>query len=222
MPKGPWSGYGRFCPLARGLDLLGDRWTLIIVQELLKRPLRYGALADRLPGIGTSVLSERLKRLERAGIVVREPGQVGQGVVYALSERGRALDEPLRALRRWGAEFLFDPTADGSPEQHYDVTYVDGIDELEAGRFELVVDGHASEFSFSKGELHQRPGSAVDPELTVWTSSAFLDRWAAGDAGWDDGLATGEVMIEGREGSWLRWQAATGYLQSYEPEGTDE
>jgi hypothetical protein len=79
-----------------------------------------------------------------------------------------------------------------------------------------------SELSFSKGELHQRPGSAVDPELTVRTSSAFLDRWAAGDAGWDDGLATGEVMIDGREGSWLRWQVATGYLQSYEPEGTDE
>jgi DNA-binding HxlR family transcriptional regulator len=222
MPKGPWSGYGRFCPLARGLDVLGDRWTLIIVQELLKRPLRYGALADRLPGIGTSVLSERLKRLERADVVVREPGKVGQGVVYALSERGRALDEPLRALRRWGAEFLFDPTADGSPEQHYDVTYVDGIEELDGGRFELVVDAHVTELSFSKGELHQRPGNASDPELTVRTSSAFLDRWAVGHAGWDDGLATGEVTIEGQEGSWLRWQAATGYLQSYEPEGTDE
>ncbi|HEY1451578.1 MAG TPA: helix-turn-helix domain-containing protein, partial [Solirubrobacteraceae bacterium] len=74
MPTGPWTGYERFCPLARGLDLIGDRWTLVIVQELLKRPSRYGALLDRLPGIGTSLLSDRLRRLEAAGIVVRKTG----------------------------------------------------------------------------------------------------------------------------------------------------
>ena len=69
MPSRPWSGYGRFCPLSRALDVIGERWTLLIVQELLKEPRRYGALLDRLPGISTSVLADRLRRLERAGVV---------------------------------------------------------------------------------------------------------------------------------------------------------
>ena len=102
MPSRPWSGYGRFCPLSRALDVIGERWTLVIVQELLKQPCRYGALLDRLPGISTSVLADRLRRLERAGVVAREPGAVGAGVMYALTPRGQELEEALRALRRWG------------------------------------------------------------------------------------------------------------------------
>ena len=63
MPKAPWTGYGRFCPLARALDVVGDRWTLVIIQELMKRPSRYNDLARRLPGISTTVLAERLAAL---------------------------------------------------------------------------------------------------------------------------------------------------------------
>ena len=105
MPSRPWTGYGRFCPLSRALDVIGERWTLVIVQELLKQPRRYGALLDRLPGISTSVLADRLRRLERAGVVAREPGAVGAGVVYALTARGQELEGALRALRRWGVGF---------------------------------------------------------------------------------------------------------------------
>ena len=60
MPGRPWTGYGRFCPLARALDVVGERWSLVIIQELLKQPRPYGELADRLPGIGTSVLPVRV------------------------------------------------------------------------------------------------------------------------------------------------------------------
>ncbi|HET9144194.1 helix-turn-helix domain-containing protein, partial [Actinophytocola sp.] len=108
MPPTAWTGYGRFCPLAKALDVIGERWTLVIVQELLKRSARYGELLARLPGISTSVLADRLRTLERAAVVRREPGAVGAGVVYALTERGLALEGALRELRRWGAEFLVD------------------------------------------------------------------------------------------------------------------
>jgi DNA-binding HxlR family transcriptional regulator len=111
MPARPWTGYRRFCPLSRALDVIGERWTLVIVQELLEQPRRYGSLLDRLPGIGTSVLADRLRRLERAGVVAREPGPVGAGVIYALTPRGRELEEALGALRRWGVGFLADPAA---------------------------------------------------------------------------------------------------------------
>ena len=222
MPARPWTGYGRFCPLSRALDVIGERWTLVIVQELLKQPRRYGALLDRLPGISTSVLADRLRRLERAGVVAREPGAVGAGVVYALTARGQELEEALRALRRWGAGFLADPAADGSAKQSFDVTYVAGIESLADGQFQLVVDGRPATLHLTAGRLRQEPGAAPGAELIVRTSSAFLDRWAAGEAGWDDGRASGEVIAEGPPAAWPRWLAATGYLLQAEPDTTRE
>jgi DNA-binding HxlR family transcriptional regulator len=222
MPSRPWTGYRRFCPLARALDVIGERWTLVIVQELLKQPRRYSALLDRLPGIGTSVLADRLRRLERAGVMTREPGAVGAGVLYTLTARGRELDEAMRALRRWGVSFLADPTADGSAQQSFDVTYVDGIQALDDGQFQLVVDGRPATLHFAAGRLRQVPGAAPGAELVVRTSSAFLDRWAAGEADWDDGRTRGEVVIEGPQEAWPRWLAATGYLLQVEPDTTRE
>jgi DNA-binding HxlR family transcriptional regulator len=102
------------------------------------QPRRYGALLGRLPGISTSVLADRLRRLERAGVVVREPGAVGAGVEYALTARGQELQEALRALRRWGVGFLADPAADGSAQQSFDVSYVAGIAALADGQFQLA------------------------------------------------------------------------------------
>jgi DNA-binding HxlR family transcriptional regulator len=228
MPKTSWTGYGRFCPLARALDVIGERWTLVIVQELLKRPYRYGELLARLPGISTSVLADRLRTLERAAVVAREPGAVGAGVVYTLTDRGRALDGALRELRRWGVGFLADPTADGSPEQHFDVTYVEGIDTVADGQFELVVDDEPTTLRFAGGRLHQEPGVAPDSELTVRTTSAFLDRWAAGESDWDGGRAAGDVTVQGPtkdtdlDTAWSRWLAATGYLLSIDLDAAQE
>jgi DNA-binding HxlR family transcriptional regulator len=220
MPTGPWIGYERFCPLARSLDVVGDRWTLVVVQELLKRPSRYGTLKDRLPGIGTSLLADRLRRLEAAGVLVREPGAVGEGVVYELTDRGRALEEPLRALREWGAQFLFDPTADGHAHRHFDMAYVEGIENMPDGQFELVVDDEPTTFRFSEGQLNQEGGAAPAAELVVRTSSAFLGRWAAGAIDWDGGVAKGEVVVDGPEEAWRRWLAATGYELRYEQDTT--
>jgi DNA-binding HxlR family transcriptional regulator len=221
MPSRPWTGYGRFCPLARALDVVGERWSLVIIQELLKQPRPYGELLDRLPGIGTSVLADRLRRLERAGVVARQPGTVGGRVCYTLTARGRELQEPLRALRRWGAGFLADPTADGSTQQHFDVSYVGGIQALADGQFQLVVDDRPATLRFAAGRLRQEPGAAPGAELIIRTTSGFLDRWAAGDAGWEDGRASGEVITEGPPEAWPRWLAATGYLLHAEPETTD-
>lgn len=218
MPKQPWTGYQRFCPLARALDVIGERWTLVIVQELLKRPRRYGELLRRLPGVGTSVLTDRLRTLEQAGVVSREPGPVGAGVAYTLTDRGRALDGALRELRRWGVDFLTDPAADGGTDQHFNVTYVENIDTVTDGRFQLVVDGKTTTLDFSSGRLHHHQCATHDPELVVRTTTEFFDRWAAGDTDWDAGLADGDVTVAGPAESWPRWLAATGYLLSVEPE----
>jgi hypothetical protein len=146
---------------------------------------------------------------------------VGTGVVYTLTDRGRALDDALRELRRWGVGFLADPTADGCPDQRFDVTYVEGIHALADGRFQLVVDDRPMTLTFTDGQLSQEPGVAPDPELTVRTTSSFLDRWAAGESDWDGGRADGEVTVHGPESAWPRWLAATGYLLSFDPEAAD-
>jgi DNA-binding HxlR family transcriptional regulator len=232
MPKAPWTGYGRFCPLSRALDVIGERWTLVIVQELLKRHYRYGELLARLPGISTSVLADRLRTLERAAVVAREPGPIGNGtggVVYTLTDRGRALDGALRELRRWGVGFLADPTADGAPEQRFDITYVNGIGTVADSQFELVVDDEPTTLRFAAGRLHQQPGVAPNPDLIIHTTSIFLDRWAAGESDWDGGRAAGDVTVHGRtkdlDKTWQRWLAATGYLLSIDlddaPQATD-
>ena len=218
MPPSAWTGYGRFCPLARALDVVGERWTLVIVQELLKRPSRYRELARRLPGIGTSVLADRLRKLEAAGVAERIPGPVGEGVVYALTDRGRGLSDALEALRRWGVGYLTDPGADGSAPHEFDLHYVEGIDAVADAEFGLVVDGQPTTLRFSRGYLEQAAGEPADPALTVHTSSAFMDRWAAGTASWDDGRATGEVTLDGPGRNWDTWLAATGYLPAYDPE----
>jgi DNA-binding HxlR family transcriptional regulator len=218
MPPSAWTGYGRFCPLARALDVVGERWTLIIVQELLKRPSRYGELARRLPGIGTNVLADRLRKLEAAGVAERIPGSVGEGVVYALTDRGLGLSEALEALRRWGVSYLTDPAADGAVSHEFDLHYVEGIDALHDAELGLIVDERPATLHFSRGHLDQTPGEPADPVLTVRTTSAFMDRWAAGTASWDDGRATGEVTLDGPDRHWDTWLAATGYLLSYDPE----
>ena len=218
MPKEPWTGYGRFCPLARALDVVGERWTLVIVQELMKRASRYGELARRLPGISTTVLADRLRKLEAAGVIERRPGLVGAGVVYAVTERGLALQEALAGLRRWGVAYLTDPTADGGEAHVFDVHYVEGIDTLEAAEFGLVVDGRPTTLRFADGRIEQLPGEPERPELVVQTSRIFMDRWAVGDATWADGLADGDVTLAGGIDAWPRWLAATGYLLAYHAE----
>jgi DNA-binding HxlR family transcriptional regulator len=217
VSRNPWRGYGRFCPLARALDVVGERWTLVIIQELQKRSLRYGELNRRLPGIGTSVLADRLRKLEAAGVVQRRAGVVGEGVGYELTDRGRSLEPVLRAAREWGAQFLFDPTADGGEEQRFDLRYVEGAERIPDGDFQVTVDGKPTALAFSDGELRQRAGSAARPEIAIDTDAAFLARWASGAVDWDDGVAGEEVRVDGPSGSWLHWLAATGYLTEYPP-----
>jgi DNA-binding HxlR family transcriptional regulator len=107
--------YGQFCSVAKSLDVIGDRWTLLILRELLLQgPCRYTDLANGLPGIASNLLSDRMRSLEEAGLVRREaaPPPVA-ATLFHLTERGRATEPILAAMARWGAEFVEGtPTAD--------------------------------------------------------------------------------------------------------------
>ena len=94
-------GYGQYCPISRALDLLGERWSLLIVRDMLVGGKRFNDLARGLPGLSRTLLAKRLRQFERAGIVER----VGND--YVLTESGRGLEPIIFGLGEWGAQWLF-------------------------------------------------------------------------------------------------------------------
>jgi DNA-binding HxlR family transcriptional regulator len=98
--------YGQYCGLARALDVVGDRWNLLIVRQLLVAPARYGELLDGLPGMATNLLSTRLRDLESAGVVERRPAPDANAIIYALTEWGARLREPIEGLIRWSEPLM--------------------------------------------------------------------------------------------------------------------
>jgi DNA-binding HxlR family transcriptional regulator len=99
-------GYGQYCPISRALDLLGERWTLLIVRDLLVGTTRFNELARGLPGLSRSLLTRRLRQLERAELVGRVRGE------YLLTDSGRELEPIVFGLGEWGARWTF-----GDPER---------------------------------------------------------------------------------------------------------
>src|SRR5260370_23909292 len=93
--------YGQYCDLARALDVVGDRWNLLIVRQLLIAPARYRELVEGLPGVATNLLADRLRDLETAGVIERRLAEKGNAVLYALTPWGAELREPIAGPLRW-------------------------------------------------------------------------------------------------------------------------
>lgn len=110
--------YDQYCPVAHALDLVGERWSLLVVRELLEEgPLRYSDLHARLEGCGTNILAARLKTLEAGGVVRRRRlDPPAASWVYELTEYGSELRDVLHVLAHWGARSLGPPALDGDLE----------------------------------------------------------------------------------------------------------
>jgi DNA-binding HxlR family transcriptional regulator len=106
--------YHQYCPVASALDLVGERWSLLVVRELLQHgQMRYSDLHAALPGCGTNILAARLKDLERGGVLQRRKlPPPAASTVYELTEYGLALTPVLRELAHWGARVMGPPTPD--------------------------------------------------------------------------------------------------------------
>jgi DNA-binding HxlR family transcriptional regulator len=116
----PRRSYDHYCAVARALDTVGERWTLLIVRELLAGPRRYTDLHADLPGVSTDVLASRLKELEGDGLVERRRlARPANASVYELTLRGRALQPVLTALAAWGATGLGAPGPTDAVRSHW-------------------------------------------------------------------------------------------------------
>jgi len=105
--------YAQYCPVAHALDLVGERWSLLLVRELQHGPLRYSDLHERLPRCSTNVLATRLRELEAGGVITkRKLPPPAASTVYELTETGASLAPVIGALARWGLQTLGPPPAD--------------------------------------------------------------------------------------------------------------
>ncbi|GGV76378.1 transcriptional regulator [Streptomyces gelaticus] len=148
--------YDQFCATARALDSVGDRWTLLIVRELLAGPRRYTDLHADLPGVSTDVLASRLRDMEQSGLATRRrlPPPAAASV-YELTARGRDLMPVLAALAEWGAPALAERRATDAVRAHWFALPL--LRALDGLTHPGIVEVHLDE-----GEFHVRAGGAQD------------------------------------------------------------
>jgi DNA-binding HxlR family transcriptional regulator len=158
--------YDQYCPVAHALDLIGERWSLLVIRELMHGPKRYTDLSEHLPGIGTNILAGRLRDLEHAGIVAkRKLPPPAASRVYELTDYGRALKPAMRELALWGARSLGPPK---DTEELFPGWLSNAVDTVLApiaprGRFEFRVGDEVA--SLVDGEA--KAEAIEDPDVVV-------------------------------------------------------
>jgi DNA-binding HxlR family transcriptional regulator len=166
--------YRQYCAVAKALDMIGDRWNLLIVRELtLRGACRYVDLLHGLPGIATNLLADRLRDLERAGVVYREdaPPPIAT-TLFRLTERGEQLRPVLIELARWGAPLMSMRDERDSFRSYWVAVLAQMFptDERPGGppvTIELRAGGEPLTIEISDGAVHARAGSAEHPDLIL-------------------------------------------------------
>jgi DNA-binding HxlR family transcriptional regulator len=196
--------YDQFCGLATALDLLGERWTLLILRDLVLGPLRYTDLLDALPGIGTNLLAARLRELEALGLVrKRELPPPAASTVYELTEEGRELEPAMEALGRFGARYLEMPESldDFTPRRLLGGLAMAFTPEragpLEGRCYELRVGGLPFRLWFEDGRAHVRQEQAVRPDAVIEADIETLVGAAAKQLTFAEAVAGGGFAVEG-------------------------
>jgi len=194
--------YGDPCGIARGLDVIGDRWALLIARELLLGPKRFTDLRDGLPSLGPDVLSQRLRELEASGVVRRaQLAPPASARVYELTNWGRELEPVLLALGRWGSQAPF-PAGTGPLGQDafvialktlFSPAAADGLD----ASYELTLGGHPYKLIVRDGRLEATHGHADAPTAWIDTDTGTLAAVLWHDAPLDEAIRTRQIRIDG-------------------------
>jgi DNA-binding HxlR family transcriptional regulator len=195
--------YRQACAVAKALDIVGNRWSLLIVRELLIGPRRFSDLMDALSGIGTNLLSQRLRELQEAGVVGKRtlPPPAGS-VVYELSERGQDLAPAVLDLAHWGTPLLAAPKRGEEFRTQWLVLAGQAAFRPEAApEAEISCELRASEtdasyFSISDGRFEISEGPLAEPDLVLVGKPSSLIELLAGQVSAAQALANG-VEIKG-------------------------
>lgn len=166
--------YDEYCAVAKSLDVIGDRWTLLIVRELtLRGPSRYTDLRNGLPGIASNLLADRLRELEHAGVVAREeaPPPIAT-TLFHLTPRGEQLRPVLEDLTRWGVPLMREPKPDDAVQSHWltwalELMLTDRQPDASPMTIELRTGDQPIVVEARDGAIHTRPGPAEHPDATL-------------------------------------------------------
>jgi DNA-binding HxlR family transcriptional regulator len=195
----PRRSYDQYCSAARALDVVGDRWTLLIVRELLAGPRRYTDLHADLPGVSTDVLASRLKDMERDGLTTRRRlPPPGAAYVYELTGRGRELLPVLQALGRWGQAELGERRPTDAVRAHWFalplLRSLDGeglVDvRLEEGDFHLYVGAE-------EGPVYGDGPAPGEPDARLVLDTDTCLAIGRGELSVPDAVRTGRVEVTG-------------------------
>jgi DNA-binding HxlR family transcriptional regulator len=216
--------YGQFCPVAKAMELLDERWTLLVVRELMSGSTHFNALRRGVPRMSPALLSKRLQTLVRAGVVER--WEDGNRVTYRLTDAGRELGPIVEALGRWGVRWVpelgdedLDPQllmwdihrnidTEAVPDGRTVLAFVFPDLPPSTRRWWLVITGDGVDV------CDQDPGHPV--RVTVETPLRTLVRIWRGDIGWAAALRSGELVLRGEEQAqralprWLKLSAFAG------------
>lgn len=177
--------YDQFCGLARALDHVGHRWTLLIVRELLLGPKRFTDLRDGLPGIANNLLADRLRQLQDDGLVTRrELLPPAASTVYELTEAGRDLREAIDALIRWGGRWMLTGPRGDEFRAEWLVLALDALGPIGIEPGEIVqfdIDGATVQLASIDGRLSIADSPQRQPDLRVTADAATILGLAAGE-----------------------------------------
>lgn len=194
--------YGQHCTVARALDVVGERWTLLLVRELLTGPKRFKDLLGGLPGIGTNLLAARLKALEEHGILRRGtlPPPAGSGV-YELTGLGRSLEPVVLGLSRWGSRLIEEePRENDERRPAWVATALRSLFEPEVDSppevYEFRIDGEAFHLRVEGCKVQARQGAAEVPDVVVSGGAGVFLSVNAGRMAPEEALESGEIRID--------------------------
>ncbi|MEV7858534.1 helix-turn-helix domain-containing protein [Streptomyces hirsutus] len=191
----PRRSYDQYCSAARALDTVGDRWTLLIVRELLAGPRRYTDLHADLPGVSTDVLASRLKDMEREGLTTRRRlPPPGAAYVYELTGRGRALLPVLQALGAWGQTALGERRPTDAVRAHwFALPLLRALEAVGAG--EGAGGGGLVEVRLEEGLFHLHVGAEDGPVYGDGPAPGEPDAMLVLDTGTCTAISRGESTV---------------------------
>jgi DNA-binding HxlR family transcriptional regulator len=194
--------YDQFCGLAQALDHVGDRWTMLIVRELLIGPRRFTDLEAALPGVATNLLAARLRSLEADGLAVRDPSEMpGSPRRYRLTPDGEGLRPAVMELIRWGGRWMTPrrPGLTFRPEWlALALAALAAPDRLPRdATWEFVTEGRRARFRLESTTVHAAATTPEPPDLLITGDSSAIMATAAGVVPLDDAIASGKIRLEG-------------------------
>jgi DNA-binding HxlR family transcriptional regulator len=195
--------YAQLCGIATALDVIGDRWAALVVRDLLLGPLRFGDLAEGLPGIGTNTLAARLKHLETAGVVQRRLQALpDRGTVYELTPYGRELEPILLALGRWGTKSMGRLPSDVASRSRWLVAAMlafhdDAQPIARPTTWELSLSDGTFTVRAEGTSLTVSAGAPDEADLVVTSEDEHLHQLLTRRLSSEDAVATGAIALDG-------------------------